>query len=191
MVTKALQGKKIKQSTPNRDLIMKCTEEIQWRDTQESYSTTWHDVKAHTEEEPPEHKKADILADKAAKLPLPPNNEHLRRLQPMWSLMYKGIPRQDDGLKTIMKTLEETGAKADAKVAPHLKPSLLSSRKHSGWSQRLSTHKHLEPRVQELFLRSKFGAIKGTPTNLRKHSEGEPFTCPLCKTSILKHRAHP
>ena len=117
MVTKALQGKKIKQSTPNRDLIMKCTEEIQWRDTQESYTTSWHDVKAHTEEEPPEHKKADILADKAAKLPLPPNNEHLRRLQPMWSLMYKGIPRQDDGLKTIMKTLEETGAKADAKVA--------------------------------------------------------------------------
>ena len=90
-----------------------------------------------------------------------------------------------------MKTLEETGAKADAKVAPHLKPSLLSSRKHSGWSQRLSTHKHLEPRVQELFLRSKFGAIKGTPMNLRKHSEGEPFTCPLCKTSILNTEPTP
>lgn len=122
----------------------------------------------------------------AAKLPLPPNNEYLRCLQPMWSLIYKGIPLRDDGLKTVMKILEETGAKTDAKVASYLKPSLLSLRKGSGCSQRLSTHKYLEPRVQELFLRSRFGVVRGTPTNLKKQSEGDPLQVPIVQIQHLQ-----
>ena len=74
---------------------------------------------AHTEEEPPEHIKADIQADDSAKLPLPPNNERLRRLQPMWSLMYKGIPRQ--GYEIVDENEQTLGTVTSGTMSPSMK----------------------------------------------------------------------
>ena len=184
MVTKALSGKIIKHKTPNRDLIVRCAKELKWREAQDGYKTQWINVKAHSDEEPMEHKWADVLADRATKLALPPHNEHLRRLEPAWCLLYKGIPHQDNGLKTVLRTLEDAAAKAGATMAPHLRPSLLSSRKDSGWSQRLSANKHLDPAVQELLFRFKFGAVKGTPV-LQAPRAGDPIKCPYCCTDIV------
>ena len=124
MVTKAVSGKHIKHNTPNRDLIVRCAAEMKWRSSKPGYETHWHDVKAHSKEEPWERKKADILAGEAADMPLPQHNAHLR--EPCGasvgalSLLHKGIPRQDDGLKTVQCTLEDEAAKAGDRMSPHL-----------------------------------------------------------------------
>ena len=109
---------------------MRCAAEMKWRHDQPSYKTEWHDVEAHSEKEPWEHKKADLLAGLVTEMPLPPHNAHLRELEPAWALLHKGIPCQDEGLKTTLRTLENEAAKAGENMSPHLRSSQLSRRKH-------------------------------------------------------------
>merc|ERR1712054_215841 len=183
----------VRQSTPNRDLITRCAEEIRKRRADSSKSFKWHKVKAHCDDEPFEHKEADRLAKEALKLPLDPanNNEHLRRLEPAWELLYEGVPFQHDGLKTTMCTLEDKTAKAG--IQPHLKPSLLSDLKHTGWTQAISTYQSLTPQMQEILFRLKFGAVRGTPSSTG-HRKGTPLPCPRCGNNIkhaeLDHKLH-
>ena len=173
------------QSTPNRDLILRCAEEIRMRRNDANKEFTWHKVKAHCDDEPFEHQEADRLAKQALDLQLDPNNdnEHLRRLQPAWALLHRGVPRQQDGLKTTMCALEDEAAKVG--IAPHLQLSLLSDLKHTGWTQAIATHQSLDPAMQELLFRLKFGAVKGTPSSAG-HKPGQPLPCPWCRSNI-KH----
>ena len=186
MVFKAVSGKHIKHNTPNRDLIMRCAAEMKWRHDQPGYKTEWHDVEAHSEKEPWEHKKADLLAGLATEMPLPPHNANLRELEPAWALLHKGIPCQDDGLKTTLRTLENEAAKAGDNMSPHLRPSLLSRRKHSGESQAISCRKTVDHAVQEILFRLKFGAVKGTPgfKTCPVGDAGGWHKCPRCGLPI-------
>ena len=186
MILKSLEGKILKHHTPNRDLIERCAQEIKWR-TENSKETTWHDVKAHSDEEPWQHKAADFWADKAARLELPPHNQHLRRLEPAWALVYQGAPRQNDGLKTTLCALEDEAAMAGAGMAPHLQLTLLSSKLHPAWSRAIADSKNLTPKNQELLLRLKFGATRGTPERcVPALQPGQFAKCPHCHQCI-KH----
>ena len=186
MIFKALSGKHIKHNTPNRDLITRCATEMQWRHDQPEYKTEWVDVKAHSDEEPWEHKKADLLAGKATQMALPPHNAHLRELEPAWALLYKGTPCQDEGLKTILRTLENEAATAGGTVPSNLRPSLLSKHKHTGESQAISCKNTVNHAVQEILFRLKFGAVRGTPRPKPRgtNGEGDWHICPRCDIPI-------
>ena len=186
VILNSLEGKILKHHTPNRDLIERCAQEIRWR-TENSKETAWHDVKAHSDEEPWQHKVADFWADKAARLELPPHNEHLRRLEPAWALVYQGIPRQNDGIKTTLSALEDEAAVAGVGMAPHLQLTLLSSKLHSAWSKAIADSKNLTPTIQEILFRLKFGATRGTPERcVPALQPGQFAKCPHCQQCI-KH----